>query len=160
MEFAMIALGAVKAVGSIVQGQEEKGILRANEKNARITADYKRQDAALELTLAANDADAKRRAGREVTSEQTASFAQSGFGLGGSAGQAIEDSATYAELDAMSLQYKGVLRSRGSMIEATTADAQADAYKAARKNVNIKTAIGAATHLLSGFSSGRGQAIA
>lgn len=156
----MIALGALKAVGTLVQGSEERGILKANQANEETAALYARENASRELQLAANDADAQRRRGREQIGEQTASFAQSGFGFGGSAGQSIEESATNAELDAMTIQYKGVLRARSDSIEAATHVAQADAYKAARKNNVVKTAIGAATNLLSGFASGRGQQVA
>jgi hypothetical protein len=160
MQFAMVFLGGLKAAGSVISGMEEsqnlKQVQRTNELNAR----YARQDATNELRIATADAEQQRRAGRKAVGEQTAAFAQSGFGISDSAVDAITQSATEAELDALQIQYKGSLRNRAGQIEAQGYDAQADAARRARKTVGIKTAINAGVNLLSGYSGKLGMKVA
>lgn len=159
MEFAAIIMGGVKAVGSLVAGAEESANLRAVEQSSRQSALYARQDAHNELRIATADAEAQRRRGRYAVGEQAAAFAQSGFSLTDSAAQAVEQSATEAELDALTIQYKGTLRNRAGQIEAQNYDTQADAARRSRKLVPLKTAIGVATNLLSGYAGKTGGKI-
>lgn len=159
MEAAFLILGATKAVGSIIGGMEENNNLKATEDAHRLSSRYARDNAANELRIATADAETQRRQGRVSVSEQIAAFSQSGFGLGGSAGMSITAAAAEAELDALNVQYKGTLRNRALQIEAQNYDIAADAAKRARKAVPIKTAIGAATNLLSGFAGPAGVSI-
>ena len=159
MQFIPLFLGGLKAVGTIVAGAEERQNLKATEDAARISAQYKRDDAANELRIATADAEQQRRRGREVLAEQTAAFAQSGFSLTDSAAMSIGQSAAEAELDALKVQYKGVLRNRADLQEAYNYDTQADSARRARKTIGFKTALGAATNLLSGYASYSGMKI-
>jgi hypothetical protein len=159
MEFAFIALSVVKAAGAVIGGVEESRQLKANEQSERQAAEYNFQNAHTEAQIATQDAEAQRRRGEQVIGEQTASLGQSGFGLGAGAGQSIEQSASNLELDAMNVLYKGVLRERGEQIGGAQHIGQANAYKAARAAVPIKTAIGAATALLSGAAGPKGQGL-
>lgn len=155
MEVMMI-LGAVKAVGSVIGGIEENANLKATEPQARLNAQIARDDAANELRVGTADADASRRKSRKAVAEQITGFAQSGFAISDSADLSIGDSAEQAELDAMNIMYKGTLRNRAGLAEAASYDNQAESARRSRKALPIKTAIGAATNLLSGYT-GKGK---
>lgn len=157
---AMLFLGGLQAVGSIVGGIEERNNARATEQAARLSSLYARQDAANELRIATSDAEKQRRSGRQAVAEQTAAFSQSGFAISDSAAMSVQQSATEAELDAMNIQYKGVLRNRAGMIEAENYEAQADAARRVRKSAMPKAILGAATNLLSGYAKYSGSRIA
>lgn len=143
----------------MVAGAEESNQLaysaQVNDRNAQ----YARENATRENQLATADANLQRRRGREATAEQYASFAQSGFLVNGDASAAVQDSANEAELDAMSIQYKGLLRARGSTVEAEGYAAQARADRAARKSIPAKTVLKAATAALSGYAGSKGMKI-
>ena len=159
MEAAAIILGVTKAVGTVISGAEESANLKEVQRANQLSAMYARENAHNELRIATADAEAQRRQGRKIVSEQIAGFSQSGFGLGASAGLSIEASASEAELDALNIQYKGTLRNRAGQIEAQNYDRAADAARRARKLVPIKTVLGAATNLLSGYASSQGARI-
>ncbi len=160
MQFFAIAAAGVQAVGSIVSGMEQANQLEYSARQNRNAAIYERQNATLENQLATADANAQRRRGRAEVAELTTGLSQSGFLLSGDATAAIEDSAANAELDALNIQYRGVLRARQNIAQAESFEAQARADKAAKKAIPIKTVIGAATSALSAYSSARGMKIA
>lgn len=159
MQFAPIFLGAVKAVGSIVTGFEESANLKERERVARLNQLYAQQNSSNELRIATADAESQRRRGNEVVAEQATAFAQSGFSVADSATQALEQSAREAELDALTVQYKGSLRSRAYQIESEGYRGEAEAAERARKMIPLKTAISAGTNLLSGYASQQGMRI-
>lgn len=158
MEAAAIILGVTKAVGTVIGGFEDSANLKEVKEANQLSAMYSRENAQNELRIATADADAQRRTGRRALSEQITGFSQSGFGLGGSAAMSIESSAAEAELDALQVEYKGTLRNRAGLIEAQNYDRKADAARRARKLVPIKTVLGAATNLLSGYAQGQAAA--
>lgn len=160
MQFAFIALAGLQAAGSLMAGQEEANQLRYSEQQNKVSAQYERQNATLEGKLATADANLQRRRGREAVAEQATVLAQSGFLLNGDAARGIAQSGAEAELDALSIQYKGVLRARQNTAQAEAYEAQARADKAARKAVPMKTALRAATSALSAYSGNRGMRIA
>lgn len=160
MEAALFLTAGLKAVGSIVSGIEEKNNARATEQAAKLSSIYARQDAANELRIATADAEKQRRSGRQAVAEQTAAFSQSGFAISDSAVMAVQQSETEAELDAMNIQYKGVLRNRAGMIEAENHEATARAARRVRKSAMPKAILGAATNLLSGYASYTGAKVA
>lgn len=159
MEFFAIAAAGVSAAGAIVSGVEESNMLRYSEQTNKRNAIYERQNATLENQLATADANLQRRRGREHVAEQTAALSQSGFLLTGDATRALEDSATAAEMDALTVQYGGVLRARRNIVAAEGYEAQARADRAARKAVPVKTAIRAATAAMSSYASSGGMKI-
>lgn len=160
MQFAAVAMFGLQALGAVVGGAEEANQLKYSAEVNDRNAQYKFQNATLENQLATADANLQRRRGREATAEMSASLAQSGFLVNGDAARAIQASASEAEMDALSIQYKGLLRSRGEQIEGAGLKAQANADRAAAKAVPAKTIIKAATSALSGYSSMRGMRIA
>lgn len=160
MEAALFLTAGLKAVGSIVSGIEEKNNARATENAARLSSQYARDDARNELRIATADAEKQRREGRRAVAEQTAAFAQSGFAVSDSATMSIESSAAEAELDALNIQYKGVLRNRSRMIDSQNFDMQADAARRVRKSAMPKAILGAATNLLSGYANYTGTKVA
>lgn len=160
MQFAAVFMAGVQAVGALVSGAEERNQLQYSAQVNERNAIYKQQNATLENQLATADANLQRRRGREATAEMSASLAQSGFLVNGDAARAIQASGSEAEMDALSIQYRGLLRARGEQIEAEGLRAQAKADRAAAKAVPAKTLIKAATSALSGYSQMRGMRIA
>ncbi len=160
MEFFAIAAAGVQAAGAIVSGIEQSNQLEFSARQNRNNAIYERQNATLENQLATADANAQRRRGRAEVAEQTTALSQSGFLINGDAASAIQDSAANAELDALNIQYRGVLRARQNIAQAEAYEAQARADKAAKKAMPLKTIIGAATSALTGYSNVRGMKIA
>lgn len=150
----------MQAAGSIISGIEQSNQLDYSARQNRNAAIYQRQNATLENQLATADANAQRRRGRAEVAEMSTGLAQSGFLINGDAAAAIEDSAANAELDALNIQYRGVLRARQNIAQAEAYEAQARADKAAKKAVPIKTVIGAATSALSAYSNAKGMKIA
>lgn len=109
----LVASTAMQAVGSIQQG-------RAADKAARYNAKILEQNAATELSQASEREDAVRRQAAMVLGKQSAAFAQSGGGMGGSAADVMQQSSTMAELDALTTRYEGALRAQGLRAEAAT----------------------------------------
>lgn len=153
MQFIPFMLGALKAVGTVVEGIGQSRNLKAVQESNRISAVYERENAANELRIATADAEKQRREGRRKVAEQIAGFSQSGFGLSGSPELSVQESAANAELDALGIQYKGVLRNREHLIAAQNYDTAAENARRARKGMPFKILLGAATNLLSGYAS-------
>ena len=151
---------AVSVAGTVYSSVEQSRNLKMQEQAARLNESYQRDQAKVELATSAQDAKAQRKFGARKTAEQATGFSQSGFGLGGSAGMSIEDSATAAEYDALAVQYKGVLKSRASTVAAQNYALSAEAAKATRSAIPMKTALGVATNLLSGYANFSRGAIA
>lgn len=160
MQFIPFVLAGVQTAGAIIGGVEESRQLQYSQRQNEISAMYERDNATMEGRLATADANLQRRRGREAVSEQTVALSQSGFLVNGDASRAIEQSAAEAEMDALTIQYRGVLRSRQSTAQAEAYSAQARADKAARKAVPIKTVVRAATSALSSYGGNRGMRIA
>ncbi len=113
MEALIIAGTAVQALGAIQQGNAAK-------KAADYNAGQLEQGAALERQQANEREEAQRRQARQVLGSQRAAFAQSGGGMGGSAADVMAQSATNAELDALTLRYEGDLKARGMEAQASS----------------------------------------
>ena len=111
MEALMIAGAAVQAIGAIQQGNAAKAAADYN-------ASMLERNAEIERSQANQREEAKRREARGLLGKQAAAFAQSGGGLDGSAADVMKQSATYAELDALTLRYEGDMRARGFENEA------------------------------------------
>lgn len=157
MQFLLMGLGAI---GKIVEGVSSSAMLKEQERVDRLNAEYARENARINLRTATLDAEKTRREGRRVTAEQTAGFAQSGFGMGGSAALSVQDSAVATELDALTDMYHGELRARQDRIAAVNYEAKANAARSARRAIPLKTALGVGTSLLQGYSKYHRGAIA
>jgi hypothetical protein len=157
--FIPLFLGGLQAIGSVVSGAEQSAQLKATEQTAKANAQMARDDATNELRIATADAEGQRRRGNRIVAEQATAFSQSGFGIADSAMDSLRISSSEAELDAMNVQYKGDLRARGLKSQANAYESEASAAKAARKTIPFKTAIGAATSLLSGYGKMQGARI-
>ena len=96
----------VKAVGAIQSGA-------AAQDAANFNAAILNQNATVARQQADAQEEAQRRKSRQVLGQQRAAFAQAGTGLDGSAADVMEQSATMAELDALTMRYEGDLQARG-----------------------------------------------
>lgn len=102
----MFAGAAISAMGQLQSAQAAKRAGRTNrwlgERNAAIARDQ----TAAEITR-------QRREARRVQGATRAAYGASGVTMEGSPLDVLEDSASQAELDALTLQYRGELRARG-----------------------------------------------
>ena len=156
MQFIPLVTAAVSVAGQFVGMQSERRQLKEVEETNRLNETYARETARLNLNMAAQDAEQVRRKGRRKIASQIAGFAQSGFGLGGSTGMSIEDSAVDMEFDALTTMYKGELRAWDNRIQAENFKRKADAAKSSRGGLGARFALGTATSLLSGYAKYRG----
>lgn len=126
----------MQAGGQLIQGQAQAG---SDNANSAILA----RQARLTQQQGFIDADAARRRSNQVIGEQAAQISESGTGTDGSNADIARQSAVNAHLDAMNIQYAGVLRGSGLM-------AQSAAYKASAKQASIGSIFMAGSSLLSG----------
>lgn len=106
-----VVVGGMQAVGAIQQGRQANA---AAKHNAGLMEQNARQ---VRLEAAARE-DAQRRQARQLAGTQRASIAQSGTGFSGSAADIMEQSATMAELDALTTRYEGETRAQGLLAQA------------------------------------------
>lgn len=114
----MTAGTAAAAIGGIQAGNAAAASARAGQNAANYNAQMMEYNAANQRAVAAQQEDAQRRQARQILGAQRAAVSQSGIGLMGSAADIMQQSATDAELDALSLRYEGDLRARGMLAEA------------------------------------------
>jgi hypothetical protein len=143
MSLLSVASTAMSAIGAIQQGN-----------NAKAAADYNagimEQNATIERQQATAREETQRRQARQILGEQRAGFSQAGIGLGGSASDIMDESATNAELDALTLRYEGDLRARGLM-------AQAESERFQGRNARTAGYMGAAGSILGGIGGYMGR---
>jgi hypothetical protein len=141
-----------KAWGSIEQGKagyaSNMSEAYAQEYNAQI-AD---SNAKTVLEQANAKEEAQRRQFHILQGKAIAGMAQSGTGLDGSNLDVLEQSATNAELDALTIRYEGQMQNRGLMAQAALGRYQAQGLKANAKRAMKAGYIGAAANLLEGAS--------
>lgn len=96
----------LNASGTLRQGRDAR-------MNARLLEDQARAA----RSAAARDEETQRREARIALGRQAAAVAEAGGGSGGSAGALLEQSAVFAELDALNIRYGGELRAKGLLAE-------------------------------------------
>lgn len=128
--------------GSIIQGI---GAKKAGAYNARV---LRMQGKVAEEQALVSEA-AQRRENQQFLGKQAAAFAESGVGYGGSALDVMNQSATEAELDALTIRYKGQLAKYGYNTDAELARREGNASA-------INSFLLAGSQLLKGRSDYRG----
>ncbi len=118
MEALIIASTAMQAVGAIQQANAASASYKSQQQAADYNATVLEQNAGVERSQANAREEAQRREARRILGSQRAAFSQAGTGLSGSAADVMAQSATDAELDALTLRYEGDMRSRGMMAQA------------------------------------------
>lgn len=136
--FPMLSTG-FQVFSSIMQGQQQAAMHNYN-------ASILNQNARIERQQADAREEAKRRETAMILGTQRAAFAQAGAGLDGSAADVMKQSATNAELDALTLRYEGDLRARGLK-------EQAKQEKYAAKTAITQSYFNTAGSILSGIGS-------
>lgn len=129
----------LKSAGTYKAGQEEK---RAGEANARVLEDQ----AHSARQQAGRDEEAQRRQSRMVRGKQAAALSEAGIGFEGSGGLLADQSALFAEFDALNIRYGGDMRAKGLLSQAT-------ALRRGGRNAAGSAALLAGGQLLSGVSS-------
>ncbi len=114
----MIASTVMSAISAIQQANSQSAAYKSQQQAADYNAAILTQNAASERAAANQREEAQRREARQILGSQRASFAQAGTGLSGSAADVMAESATNAELDALTLRYEGDMRARGLLAEA------------------------------------------
>ena len=146
----MVASTAISAIGAIQQGKaaeaQAKAQADANKYNARV----KEIQAGVEREAAGRREEQQRRKARQVLGEQRAALVQSGIGMMGSALDIEEQSATAAELDALSIRYEGELAAKGMLYDAEAEKFEGRAALAAGKNAKNASYLKAGSAILSG----------
>jgi len=95
--------GAIGAVGTAQGGAENAGLLR--------------DQAATTLSQGYADEATQRREATLLLGKQAAAAAQAGGGYGGTTALYMKGSAAAAEIDALNIRYRSVMRSRGLLAE-------------------------------------------
>lgn len=127
----------MQGIGTVMQA----GQIRQEGKQARMNARLLRENARTELSAAARDEEAQRRAARAAIGRQAAAQAEAGIGTSGTGGLLLEQSAVLAELDALNIRYGGELRSKGLLAESMSL-----------RNRSKQSGLLAGAQLLTGFS--------
>lgn len=153
MAWVVIAQAVVAAVSAAASANAQRQSAKAQQAAADYNARVMEQNAATERQQANAREEMQRRQARQVLGEQAAGLAQAGIGLGsGSALDVMQQSATNAELDALSIRYEGDLRARGLL-----ASAEQESYQGRVARMNARTAttsgaLGVASSILGGAS--------
>lgn len=153
MEAIIIASTAMQAIGQIQQANAASASYQSQQAAANYNATIMDQNARIERDQANAREEAQRREARQILGAQRAAFSQSGVGLGGSAADVMEQSATNAELDALTMRYEGEMKARGLM-----ASAEAERYQGRAAGANASAAMragymGAVGSILGGAAS-------
>lgn len=136
MEAVLIAGTAMQAIGAIQQGNAQAASYKSQEAASNYNATVMDQNAGIERSQANQREEAQRREARMILGSQRAALSQAGIGSGGSAADVMQQSATNAELDALTLRYEGDMRSRGLMI-----GAEQERYQGRVAGMNSKAAV-------------------
>lgn len=105
-EILAFAGPALSAAGQIQQAQTAKAVGVYNQRLARRDAAIARDQTAAEVTR-------QQRVARRVEGAARAAYGASGVSLEGSPLDVLQDNATQAELDVLTLKYRGELRAQG-----------------------------------------------
>lgn len=102
----MVAGAAMSAIGQLQQAQTAKAVGRYNQQLGERSAGIARGQTAAEITR-------QQRHARRVQGAARAAAGASGVTMEGSPLDVLEDNATQAELDTLTLKYRGELRAQG-----------------------------------------------
>lgn len=102
---ATAVAGLASAVGSIVQGSQQASLAKYNQKLAQ-------QNAVIAGQQAAEDAARSRTDTRRRIAAIEAAYGANGIDLSGTALDVIDDATVQGELDAKTIEYKGLLEQR------------------------------------------------
>lgn len=130
----MIAATALSAFGAVSQANSQAAGMDAQSHASSYNAAVSRQQADQALQVSSAQQMQQRREARQFLAKQRAGAAQAGVGMGGSAGDILEQSETLAELDALNLAYEGAVKARGFNTQADLDDFYSRAYKSQAKS--------------------------
>jgi hypothetical protein len=104
---------ALKAAGTYQEGQEQK---RAGDANAQLLEDR----AFTARQQSTRDEEMQRRESRMFRGKQAAALAEAGIGSEGSGGGLLDQSALFAEFDALNIRYGGDMQAKGLISQAAS----------------------------------------
>lgn len=152
LTIAMVASSAASAVGAIQQGQAQKAQAEARAQANEYNAQVREIQAGVEREQAGARESQQRREARQLLGAQRAGISQAGIGLMGSAIDVEEQSATRAELDALTIRYEGETRAVGLLNDAELEEYNAEANREAGSNAMKGAYLSAGASILSGAS--------
>ncbi|MCW5623339.1 MAG: hypothetical protein KIT73_01305 [Burkholderiales bacterium] len=147
---AIIASTALSAMGAIQSANTQAAQLETQARAADYNATMAERQAAAAAAASSVNEDALRRESRVALGGQAAALAQTGFTMGGSGTDLMQQSRVNAELDALNTRYQGRLQQMGLLSEA---ELQRYEGAASRSNIGaVKKAgyISAGASILSG----------
>ena len=146
----LVAASAMQAVGAIQQGKMAEAQGRAQQQAANYNARMKEIEAGITREQTNAREEQQRRQARQILGKQRAAVAQAGIGWGGSALDIMEESATLAELDALTIRYEGDLKAKGLLAEAEFDRYSGEVSAAMGKAAKRASYVSAAASILSG----------
>lgn len=152
MSWLWVAAGVAAVVGgvsSLRSNQAQEAQLQAAAQANDYNAAVQRQRADAVGSSYNQREEQQRRKNRLEAGRRAAAIAQSGLGFEGSNAAIDEQSAMFAELDALNIRYEGHLESRGLLSQATQEDYYASSSRANARSVRGARTINAASAALS-----------
>ncbi len=146
----MVASTAMTAVGAIQQGKAAEAQAKAQDQANQYNARVKEIQAGVEREAAGRREEQQRRQARQVLGQQRAGLAQAGIGMMGSALDIAEESATAAELDALTIRYEGEMAAKGLLYDAEAEKFEGRANLAAGANAKKASYLKTGSAILSG----------
>lgn len=148
------ASAAISGLGSIRNSQAQEAQMRAAAQANEYNAAVLRQRADIAASVYNQREEQRRRNNRIEAGRRAAAIAQTGLGFEGSNAAIDEQSAVFAELDALNTRYEGYLEGRGLLSQAAQEDYYASSSYANARSIRGARIINAASAALSsGFSA-------
>lgn len=139
--------GLVSGIGSAMGAMQQAASLRAQ------SALYKRQ-AAMERDAGSYEAARKSEEARRAAGKQVAGFAANGFGLSGSPGYVLNDTAEQYALDVGAIRYGAAVKSDNLTYQSKIASMNASAAAASAPFAFLSPVLSAASKIGTPFSFG------
>lgn len=156
IETALIASAAISvaaaAASAAAENQQQQAAANAAEYNQKIQNQAAK--VAGQQTAAAEDR--QRELGRQVIGRQRAAGSETGFAFAGSTADALDQSARNAELDALTIRYKGRLEASGLRADAKLQGVQAESAKKSATAAIGTGALGAGAAIAGAYGKYKG----
>lgn len=115
MEAIAITAAIFQAVGAIQQGISQSNAYKAQAQAQEASAKIAQMNADIARQQGNANEEAQRRRSAQIIGAQRAGIAEAGIGMDGSGADLLEQSAGFAELDALNIRYNSQLQSNAFM---------------------------------------------
>lgn len=156
IETALIAGAVLSVTAAAASAASEMQQQNAAADAANYNQEVQNQAAKVADQQAAAAEDRQRAVGRQVLGKQRAAGAETGVAFAGSTADSLAQSAQNAELDALTIRYKGHLESAGLRADAKLQGVQAESSKKAATAAIGTGALGAGAAIAGAYGKYRG----